>query len=229
MSVTPKTEGSHDCTCTHLLCRGLLSPETKWKAKQDPRLMTALLLFSPGGITTLIVVFLGDFEVPLLLIAELMSFEEFENSLFSSFSTVKCYMLTFYSAHYEFRDTEMTGVLLHILPWFSQLKNAYPNPATATRHLLEKCLWEPSSCPTRGSTAFVPAPPDFYLCVWLLCHACRIKLGEDVWSCHPRAGFTTEQSMDWVVTAGVGSLGQGMCIFCLIWAITEQSMGTSRM
>lgn len=170
MSVTPKTEGSHDCTCTHLLCRRLLSPETKWKAKQDPRLMTALLLFSPGGITTLIVVFLGDFEVPLLLIAELMSFEEFENSLFSSFSTVKCYMLTFYSAHYEFRDTEMTGVLLHILPWFSQLKNAYPNPATATRHLLEKCLWEPSSCPTRGSTAFVPAPPDFYLCVWLLCH-----------------------------------------------------------
>lgn len=94
--------------------------------------MTALLLFSPGGITTLIVAFLGDFEVPLLLIAELMSFGEFENSLFSSFPTVKCYMLTFYSAHYEFRDKEMTGISLHILPWFSQLKNAYSNPATAT-------------------------------------------------------------------------------------------------
>lgn len=78
--------------------------------------MTALLLFSPGGITTLIVAFLGDFEVPLLLIAELMSFGEFENSLFSSFPTVKCYMLTFYSAHYEFRDIEMTGISLHILP-----------------------------------------------------------------------------------------------------------------
>lgn len=180
ISVTPKTEGSHDCTCTYLLCRRLLSPETKWKAKQDPRLMTALLLFSPGGITTLIVAFLGDFEVPLLLIAELMSFGEFENSFFSSFSTVKCYMLTFYSAHYEFRDTEMTGVLLHILLWFFQLKKCLPKPShchAAMRCLLEKRLWEPSSCPTRGSltasrgsTAFVPAPPDLYLCVWPPCH-----------------------------------------------------------
>lgn len=101
--------------CTYLLCRRLFSAETKWKAKQDLLLMTALLLFSPGGITTLTVAFLGDFEVPLLLIAELMSFGEFENSLFSSFSTAKWYMLTFYSAHYEFRDTEMTGVSLHIL------------------------------------------------------------------------------------------------------------------
>lgn len=76
--------------------------------------MTALLVFSPRGITTLIVAFLGDFEV--LLIAELMSFGEFENSLFSSFPTVKCYMLTFYSAHYEFRDTKVTGISLQILP-----------------------------------------------------------------------------------------------------------------
>lgn len=117
---------------TYLLYGRLLSPETKWKAKQDPRLMTALSLFSPGGVTTLSAAFLGDFEVPLLLIAELMSFWEFENSLFSSFPTVKCYMLTFYSAHNEFRDIEMTGISLHILLWFSQLKNAYLNPTTAT-------------------------------------------------------------------------------------------------
>lgn len=47
----------------------------------------------------------------------------------------------------------------------------------AMRCLLEKSLWEPSSCPTRGnltasrcSTAFGPAPPDFYLCVCSPCH-----------------------------------------------------------
>lgn len=114
------------------------SPETKWKAKQDPRLMTALLLFSPGGITTLIVAFLGDFEVPLLLIAELMSFGEFENSLFSSFSTVKCYMLTFYSAHYKFRDTEMTGVSLHILERIFSAEKYLPKPSHC--HIAMRCL-----------------------------------------------------------------------------------------
>lgn len=93
--------------------------------------MTALLLFSPVGITTLIVAFLGDFEVPLLLIAELVSFGEFENSFFSSIPTVKCYMLMFYSAHYEFRDIELTGISLHNLPQFSQLENAYLKSVTA--------------------------------------------------------------------------------------------------
>lgn len=143
--------------------------------------MTALLLFSPGGITTLIVAFLGDFEVPLLLIAELMSFGKFENSLFSSFSTVKCYNVnvlfcTLWIQRYR-NDWHFAP---HLAMIFSA-KKCLPKPShwhAARRCLLEKCLWEPNSCPTRGSlaasrcsTALVPAAPDFCLSVWSLCPA----------------------------------------------------------
>lgn len=136
--VVDKRESLRDvqwsCICNYLQHGRVFSPETKWKEKQDPHLMTALLLFSPKGITTLIAAFLGDFEVPLLLIAELMSFGGFENNLFSSFPTVKCYMLAFYSTHYEFTDREMTGISFHILSQFSQLTNACCNPAQSPCH-----------------------------------------------------------------------------------------------
>lgn len=223
--MTSKTQASPNCTCTYSLYGQPLSPETKWKAKQDPCLMTALLLFSPGGITTLIVAFLGDFEVPLLLIAELVSFGEFENSLFSSFPTVKCYMLTFYSAHYEFRDTEMTDISLQTLLCFSQLKNAYSNPATATLpgdiYQRNYALWSQTPAPPVAASL----PPDMAQLLGRLLqtlHSCVV----------PRARRSREQAggrcLELLSLCRIchrakhglghdswcGIPGAGMCVFC---------------
>jgi len=146
------------CICNYLQHGRVFSPETKWKEKQDPHLMTALLLFSPEGITTLIAAFLGDFEVPLLLIAELMSFGGFENNLFSSFPTVKCYMLAFYSTHYEFTDREMTCISFHILSQFSQLTNACCNPAQSPCHRsgIQEVPFESNRFPAHISPKCIP-------------------------------------------------------------------------
>jgi len=101
-------------------------------------------------------------------------------------------------------SAEKTPVRTHPLP-LCQEKSTKEHPS------------ESNSCPTSGSlaaprcsAAFGSSPPDFCACVR---SSCQVLLGAGVggeaWRCCPHAGFAVEQSVGWVVTAGVGSLGQG--------------------
>lgn len=178
------------------LCRSLFAvwkrdwPRNKVEGKARSTSYDNCIAFLPcRHCTTLTVALLGDFEVPLLLIAELVSFGEFENSLFSSFPTVKCYMLTFHSTDDEFRYRNDWHFVPHPAVIFS-----------AKRH-----LFEPRHCHS-------PAPSLVVFCfqtqcgIWTLLHlSCGARarcswnrLGEYAWSCHPSPGFATEQSKDWV-------------------------------